>query len=155
MVASWGAHSEIVESSLREPRKPFELIYHTTKMLWEKWQDHLFAACCWNAGLVWINHAKRALCYEPALLGEICFSLLYSSIMGLPCCGPSSEIAFRVITYVDIYKIAIQVVFPVSCWAVTLLSHQQNEELSCLQGWQSSPSRALLRESVLIATEKQ
>lgn len=112
MVASWGAHSEIVESSLREPRKPFELIYHTTKMLWEKWQDHLFAACCWNAGLVWINHAKRALCYEPALLGKICFSLLYSSIMGLPCCGPSSEIAFRVITYVDIYKIAIQVGFP-------------------------------------------
>lgn len=81
-------------------------------MLWEKWQNHLFAACCWNAGLVWITHAKRALCSEPALLGEICFSLLYSSIMGLPCCGPSSEIAFCVTTYVDINKIWIQVDFP-------------------------------------------
>lgn len=84
-------------------------------MLWEKWQNHLFAACCWNAGLVWITHAKRALCCEPALLGEICFSLLYSNIMALPCCGPSSKIAFCVTTFVDTDKIWIQVDFP---WAL-------------------------------------
>lgn len=160
MVTSWGAHSEIVESSLREPRNYFELIYHTAKMLWEKWQNHLFAACCWNAGLVWITHAKRALCCEPALLREICFSLLCSSLVGLPCRGPSSEIAFCVITFVDIHKIWIQMgFFPGPCWAVTLLSHQENEGLSCLQGgpltaWQSSPSRALLRERVLFISEK-
>lgn len=115
MVTSWGAHSEIVESSLREPRNYFELIYHTAKMLWEKWQNHLFAACCWNAGLVWITHAKRALCCEPALLREICFSLLYSSLVGLPCRGPSSEIAFCVITFVGIHKIWIQMGLP---WAL-------------------------------------
>lgn len=94
VLASRGAHSQIVESSLRKPRKYFELIYHTTKMLWEKWQNHLFAACCWNADLLWITLAKISPCYEPALHEEICFSLLYSNVMGLPSCGPSSEIAF-------------------------------------------------------------
>lgn len=127
MLASWGAHSEIVESSLRKPRKYFELIYHTSKMLWEKWQDHLFAACCRNADLLRITLAKISPCYEPALHEEICFSLLYSNVMGLPSCGPSSEIAFCVTAYVGFHKIWTQWVFLMPCWAVTLLSHRKKE----------------------------
>lgn len=80
-----GVHSETEESSLREPRKHFELIYHTTKILWEKWQNHLLPAVEMQA---WYELAmQRELCCEPALLREICFSLLHSSIQVYPVVG--------------------------------------------------------------------
>lgn len=44
MLASWGTHSEIVESSLRKPWKYFELIYHTAKTLWGKMTESFV---CW------------------------------------------------------------------------------------------------------------
>lgn len=72
----------MLRNSLRNPRKYFELIYHTTKMLRGKWHNHLFAAWFWNADLFWITHAKIVLCCEPVLHEERFFSLLYSNIMG-------------------------------------------------------------------------